>query len=93
MISAVTGQERQSAVGDCRQGHLVAGGAERGLDLAFLDANGGPSTLPSLDEIEAKHIARVLRILGGNRTRAAKTLGIHRDTLYRKLRQYDIGAA
>ncbi|MGD8240721.1 MAG: helix-turn-helix domain-containing protein, partial [Armatimonadota bacterium] len=28
--------------------------------------------------------------VGGNRTRAAKTLGIHRDTLYRKLRQYSI---
>jgi DNA-binding NtrC family response regulator len=59
-------------------------------DFAFLHHGGRPSTLASLDEVEAEHIGRVLRAVGGNRTRAAKTLGIHRDTLYRKLRQYSI---
>jgi len=62
-------------------------------DFAFLDANGRPSALASLDELEAGHIARVLRTVRGNRTKAAEVLGIHRDTLYRKLRRYRISAA
>ena len=62
-------------------------------DFAFLDTNGRPAALASLEELEARHIARVLRVVGGNRTKAADVLGIHRDTLYRKLRQYGISGA
>jgi DNA-binding NtrC family response regulator len=39
----------------------------------------------TLAEVEADHIQRVLRAVGGNRTRAAKLLGISGRTLYRKL--------
>jgi Nif-specific regulatory protein len=44
----------------------------------------------SLAEVEADHIARVLRSAGGNLSRAADTLGIHRNTLARKVRAYGI---
>jgi two-component system response regulator HydG len=44
----------------------------------------------SLEEVEAAHIRRVLRATAGNSSRAAEILGIHRNTLRRKLRQYGI---
>ena len=40
--------------------------------------------LPSLDELEARYIVRVLQHTGGNMSAAAKILGIDRKTLYRK---------
>ncbi len=72
---------------------LAPGDRLTAADFAFLSPSGQASALASLDELEAKHIANVLRLLGGNRTRAADVLGIHRDTLYRKLRQYQIDVA
>ena len=39
----------------------------------------------SLDELERLHIERVLQAVDGNRTAAARILGIDRSTLYRKL--------
>jgi len=44
-----------------------------------------PQTLPSLREVEQRHIQRVLRATSGNKTRAARVLGMDRRTLYRKL--------
>jgi DNA-binding NtrC family response regulator len=38
--------------------------------------------------MERLTIQQALRVSGGNRTKAAAMLGISRDTLYRKLRQY-----
>lgn len=38
-----------------------------------------------LDDVERGHIAQVLAMHGGNKRQAAKTLGITRKTLYRKL--------
>jgi len=40
----------------------------------------------SLDELEKLHIERVLKSVDGNRTAAARVLGIDRSTLYRKMR-------
>ncbi|HEX6309952.1 MAG TPA: sigma-54 dependent transcriptional regulator [Longimicrobiales bacterium] len=48
----------------------------------------------TLEEIERRHIARVLAHHRGNRSRTARTLGISRATLYEKLARYhldDIG--
>jgi len=39
----------------------------------------------SLEELERRYIARVLRRAGGNKNEAARVLGIDRRTLYRKL--------
>lgn len=44
----------------------------------------------TLECIEMKHIARVLRMCSGNITLAAKMLGIGRNTLYRKIKKYRI---
>jgi DNA-binding NtrC family response regulator len=50
---------------------------------------GAPDSL-SMEQMERLTIQRALRASGGNRTKAASLLGISRDTLYRKLRQYEI---
>ena len=42
----------------------------------------------SLVELERRHILRVVRLLGGNKARAADLLGIDRSTLYRRLERY-----
>jgi DNA-binding protein Fis len=39
----------------------------------------------TLDQQEQRHIAYVLRHVGGNKTQAARLLGVDRRTLYRKL--------
>ena len=44
----------------------------------------------TLRQVEEAWIRRVLIEVDGNRSRAARTLGINRTTLYNKLRQYDI---
>jgi DNA-binding NtrC family response regulator len=44
----------------------------------------------TLDEVERRHILRILEETGGNHLRAAEILGIHRRTLYRKLEKYKI---
>ncbi len=45
-----------------------------------------------LAEIEKRHILRVLSSTGGNKTRAAKILGIDTKTLYNKLKAYGAAA-
>lgn len=44
----------------------------------------------SLQEVERRHIARVLAHHAGNRSRTARTLGISRATLYEKLARYSL---
>ncbi|MEW6775470.1 MAG: sigma 54-interacting transcriptional regulator [Bdellovibrionota bacterium] len=45
----------------------------------------------TLVEAEKLHIQNVLRLHGGNRTRAAETLGIARSTLVRKIEELGLG--
>jgi DNA-binding NtrC family response regulator len=44
----------------------------------------------SLEDVERRHIARVLAHHAGNRSRTARTLHISRATLYEKLARYDL---
>lgn len=44
----------------------------------------------TLEALERNHILKVLEDTGGNIARSAKMLGIHRMTLYNKLKKYDI---
>lgn len=44
--------------------------------------------LPSLDRLEWEHIQRVLQEQGGNISRAAEVLGLHRRSLQRKLQKF-----
>jgi DNA-binding NtrC family response regulator len=73
---------------------LSQGGIVRREDLQWLppaapsgagpEAAGGPEEPASLKALEDRHIERVLRIAGGNKSRAARLLGISRRTLYRR---------
>ncbi len=47
--------------------------------------------LLTLEELEKRHIERVLEVTGGNRPKAAKILGINVTTVYRKIEKYKIG--
>jgi DNA-binding NtrC family response regulator len=49
-----------------------------------------PGGLPTLAEAEARHIARVLAHTGGQIGAAADVLGIHRNTLTRKMKEYGL---
>ena len=46
--------------------------------------------LLSLDRLEKFALQQALREAKGNKSKAADILGISRDTLYRKLKQYDV---
>jgi DNA-binding NtrC family response regulator len=46
--------------------------------------------LPSLDEIERRYLLHVLKMVDGNRTRAAEILGVDRRTLYRMAERFGI---
>ncbi len=45
----------------------------------------GDETLLSLEEVQRRHILRVLEAVGGHKTRAAEILGIGRATIYQML--------
>lgn len=47
---------------------------------------------PTLRELEQEYIQKVMTHVGGNRSRAARMLGIDRVSLWRKLKQIDEGA-
>jgi DNA-binding NtrC family response regulator len=53
-------------------------------------ASAGLDELLSLEELERRHVLRVLESCGGQKTRAAAVLGINRTTLWKKLRQYGL---
>jgi two-component system response regulator HydG len=55
-------------------------------------ATDDPSDLVPLEEVEKRYILRVLEAHGGNRTEAAKTLGLDRKTLYRKLLRWGVAS-
>ena len=50
------------------------------------------SELVTLEEVEKRYVLRVLETLKGNKTAAARTLGIERKTLYRKLESWGVRA-
>ena len=50
-----------------------------------------PSDIPTLEEQEKRYIQWILDKSEGNKTRAAKVMGIDRVSLWRKLKRYGIG--
>jgi two-component system response regulator HydG len=52
-------------------------------------ATQSPTELLPLEQVERRYILHVLETVGGNRTQAARVLGLDRKTLYRKLAGYD----
>jgi two-component system response regulator HydG len=53
-------------------------------------AGSDPGDLVPLEEVERRYILHVLDSVQNNRTLAARSLGLDRKTLYRKLRQYGV---
>ncbi|SFE53890.1 Transcriptional regulator of acetoin/glycerol metabolism [Blastococcus tunisiensis] len=75
-----------------RSAVAAAGGRPIGVDHlpAELRARPGDRRLTPLEKAEATVIADVLAACGGNKTAAARELGLARPTLYAKLRIYRI---
>jgi DNA-binding NtrC family response regulator len=70
---------------------MASGGEVTAADVALHLPFTSPEiegTLPSLDEVERRHILKVLQHTGGNRARAAKILDVDPKTLYNKLKTY-----
>jgi len=82
--------------------NIIAGAVllERGKTLTLASARNllpysGPERrknveLLPLNELERRHIKRVLEITDGNRPKAAKILGINVSTVYRKLEKFNL---
>jgi len=74
-----------------RPQHLPRDLAEAAFDAPIASGDAGAGSdgptagIPSLAEVERKHIRWVLEVCGGNRTLAAEHLGITRQTLAKKL--------
>ncbi len=69
--------------------------SEKDLKPLLTEAPDPPLAAPmnhpiSMEQMERLTIQQALRMAEGNRTKAASLLGISRDTLYRKLRQYQV---
>ena len=64
------------------------GGASTAPDPAGENPSDGPESVPSLARVEWEHINRVLSDCGGNVSKAARLLGLHRRSLQRKLSKF-----
>jgi two-component system response regulator HydG len=53
-------------------------------------AGDDPSELVPLEEVERRYVLSVLQAAGGNRSLAARILGVDRKTLYRRLASYGV---
>jgi two-component system response regulator HydG len=62
----------------------------RGYQPAPVDADSQLEAQLPLEEIERRHILRVLEANGGNKVATSTVLGIDRKTLYRKLLRYGV---
>lgn len=83
----VTGQMAQQVLSS----HLGASGGEAAAGNGVKTAiDGGGTVVGRGSDAERERIVRALESCGGNQSRTASTLGIHRSTLHRKMLAYDI---
>jgi two-component system response regulator HydG len=75
----------QHAVALCRGSRILPDDLPANIRRAPIAAE--PGAVPTLREVEERHIERVLAATGGNRAAAARILGLPRRTLYGRLRQ------
>ena len=73
----LTLEDLPEKIRDYRSSQVIIGGED-------------PGELVPLEEVERRYILHVLECVGENRTLAARTLGLDRKTLYRKLRHYGV---
>lgn len=83
--SSETPIELHEEDGDRLNAHQALSGTSRGDQEEYNADN-----LPSLSDIEKKHIIQALRVLKNNQTEVAKRLGISRSTLWRKIQEHEI---
>ncbi len=57
-------------------------------DSRVIVSGGAAEDLLSLEEVTRQYVQHVLEIAGGNKSEAARILGLGRRTLYRKLQQW-----
>ncbi|MGC2695437.1 MAG: sigma-54 dependent transcriptional regulator [Candidatus Angelobacter sp.] len=74
----------------CTSGEIGVADVEH--ERKLLRTNGVPDKTPptTLEEMERQHIMRVLQEHAGNKSKAARALGIERKTLYQKARRLGI---
>jgi two-component system response regulator HydG len=84
------------AVALARLNHLSAEDLPERIVARRATASASPTEesdeILTLDEIDRRYIARALKLLDGNKARAASLLGLDRRTLYRRLEKYESGA-
>ncbi len=69
----------------------IVGLSDLPLDLLReIDQAGARGVFMTLDELEREHIRRALELASGEKSTAARMLGIARPRLYRKLRKYQL---
>ena len=83
----------QAAVALSAGDEIDASDLRLGSEPARADADTVDDVALSLEEVEQRHIERVLHAVGGSRTDAARILGIDRSTLYRRMMRYDTSDA
>lgn len=67
--------------------------SEGELDVSLLPSDftlGDDASLYSLEDVEKRHVKKILAYTGGNKTQAAKLLGIGLTTLYQKIKDYNL---
>jgi DNA-binding NtrC family response regulator len=78
----------------CASGEIAAADVEREagdkLQIPAAAKVDGAASDATLQEIEREHILRVLQETEGNKSKAARALGIERKTLYEKARRLGI---
>ena len=93
--SVPRGSGRSVEEGDASPAENASAAADlRELDFAVLTSTIAPSATvrPLRDEVrraERRALEKALRAAGGNRTKAARLLGVSRRTLYSKLEEHD----
>jgi two-component system response regulator HydG len=75
-MSHITASDLPDKIRDYQPSRIIIGGE-------------GPDELIALEEMERRYVRRVLDACGGNKTQAAKVLGVDRRSLYRRLERID----
>jgi two-component system NtrC family response regulator len=72
---------------------LASGGVIRPEHLGLVSRPDAEPTegFPTLEALEAEHLARALALTGGNRTKAAEIMGISKPRLYRMMEKHGLG--
>jgi DNA-binding NtrC family response regulator len=74
----------------CTSGEIGLAEVENERRLARPNGTSGQIPATTLEDMERQHILRVLQESAGNKSRAARALGIERKTLYQKARRLGI---